>query len=71
LQARRESGEAVILKQHTRSGVLVPEQYNDGDVSGSHLERHALQRLLSHSLLDFVRLMEWFNRTGVSFSGID
>jgi len=44
LQAQRESGEALILSQQTRGWVLVPEQYNDGGFSGSHLERPALQR---------------------------
>jgi site-specific DNA recombinase len=43
LQAQRESGEAYIASQLTRGWSLVPEQYNDGGFSGSHLERPALQ----------------------------
>ena len=89
LQAQRESGEAYILSQQARGWSLVPEQYNDGGFSGSHLERPALQRLLndlqsgridcvlvykvdrlSRSLLDFARLMERFDRTGVSFVSV-
>jgi DNA invertase Pin-like site-specific DNA recombinase len=89
LQAQRESGEAYIVSQQARGWVLVPEQYDDGGFSGSHLERPALQRLLndlqaggidcvlvykvdrlSRSLLDFARLMERFDRTGVSFVSV-
>ena len=89
LQAQRESGEAYIASQQMRGWALVPEQYNDGGFSGSHLERPALQRLLndlnaggidcvlvykvdrlSRSLLDFARLMERFDRTGVSFVSV-
>jgi site-specific DNA recombinase len=89
LQAQRESGEALILSQQTRGWVLVPEHYDDGGFSGSHLERPALQRLLtdldaggidcvlvykvdrlSRSLLDFARLMERFDRTGVNFVSV-
>jgi site-specific DNA recombinase len=47
LQAQRESGEAYIASQQARGWSLVPEQYNDGGFSGSHLERPALQRLLN------------------------
>ena len=47
LQAQREAGEAYIASQQARGWVLVPEQYNDGGFSGSHLERPALQRLLN------------------------
>jgi site-specific DNA recombinase len=89
LQAQRESGEAYIASQQARGWSLIPEQYNDGGFSGSHLERPALQRLLndlqaggidcvlvykvdrlSRSLLDFARLMERFDRTGVSFVSV-
>src|SRR5260370_18477007 len=47
LQAQREAAEAYIASQQTRGWVLVPDQYNDGGFSGSHLERPALQSLLS------------------------
>jgi len=89
LQAQRESGEAYIASQQARGWSLIPEQYDDGGFSGSHLERPALQRLLndlqaggidcvlvykvdrlSRSLLDFARLMERFDRTGVSFVSV-
>jgi DNA invertase Pin-like site-specific DNA recombinase len=89
LQAQRESAEAYIASQQARGWVVVPEQYNDGGFSGSHIERPALQRLLSdldlggidcvmvykvdrlsRSLLDFARLMERFDRTGVSFVSV-
>jgi site-specific DNA recombinase len=89
LQAQREAGEAYIASQQTRGWSLVPEQYNDGGFSGSHLDRPALQQLLgdldaggidcvlvykvdrlSRSLLDFARLMERFDRTGVSFVSV-
>ena len=89
LQAQRESGEAYIASQQARGWSLIPEQYNDGGFSGSHLERPALQRFLndlqaggidcvlvykvdrlSRSLLDFARLMERFDRTGVSFVSV-
>ena len=89
LQAQREAGEAYIASQQARGWCLVPEQYNDGGFSGSHLERPALQQLLgdldaggidcvvvykvdrlSRSLLDFARLMERFDRTGVSFVSV-
>jgi site-specific DNA recombinase len=89
LQAQRESGEAYIASQQARGWSLIPEQYNDGGFSGSHLERPSLQRLLndlhaggidcvlvykvdrlSRSLLDFARLMERFDRCGVSFVSV-
>ena len=89
LQAQRESGEAYVASQQARGWSVVPEQYDDGGFSGSHLERPALQRLLndlhaggidcvlvykvdrlSRSLLDFARLMERFDRTGVSFVSV-
>jgi site-specific DNA recombinase len=89
LEAQREAAEAYIASQQTRGWLLVPEQYNDGGFSGSHLERPALQQLLgdldaggidcvlvykvdrlSRSLLDFARLMERFDRTGVSFVSV-
>src|SRR5258708_23979825 len=47
LQAQREAAEAYIASQQTRGWVLVPEQYNDGGFSGSHLDPPALQCLLS------------------------
>jgi len=89
LDAQREAGEAFILSQQARGWVAVPERYDDGGFSGSHIERPALQRLLqavdareidcllvykvdrlSRSLLDFARLMERFERRGVSFVSV-
>ena len=47
LHAQRESCEAYITSQKQEGWVLVPDQYDDGGISGGTLERPALQRLLT------------------------
>ena len=44
LDAQREACAAYILSQASEGWSLVPEQYNDGGLSGGSLERPALQR---------------------------
>ena len=47
LHAQRESCEAYIRSQKGEGWVLVPDQYDDGGISGATLERPALKRLLA------------------------
>jgi site-specific DNA recombinase len=47
LHAQRESCEAYITSQKQEGWVLVPNQYDDGGISGGTLERPALQRMLA------------------------
>jgi len=47
LDAQREACAAYITSQKAEGWVLLPEQYNDGGVSGGTLARPALQRLLA------------------------
>ncbi len=46
LHAQREACAAYIASQKHEGWVLLPEEYNDGGLSGGSLERPALQRLL-------------------------
>ncbi|MEO9825384.1 MAG: recombinase family protein [Paracoccaceae bacterium] len=46
LDAQREACEAYIASQRHEGWVLIKEQYNDGGISGGHLDRPALQRLM-------------------------
>ncbi|MGE3293539.1 MAG: recombinase family protein [Geminicoccaceae bacterium] len=46
LDAQREAGLAYIQSQCAEGWVALPDQYDDGGVSGGTLERPALQRLL-------------------------
>lgn len=47
LDAQREACAAFIASQKIEGWVLVPDQYDDGGLSGGTLERPALQRLLA------------------------
>ena len=46
LDAQREACEAYIASQRHEGWVLVKERYDDGGISGGHLERQGLQRLM-------------------------
>ena len=46
LDAQREACEAYIASQRHEGWELLPDQYDDGDTSGGHLERPALQALM-------------------------
>ena len=46
LDAQREACAAYVLSQASEGWSLLPEQYDDGGLSGGSLERPALQRLL-------------------------
>ena len=89
LDAQREACEAYIKSQAHEGWRLIPGHYDDGGISGSSLERPALQALLSEiqagridtivvykvdrltrSLTDFAKLVELFDRHGVSFVSI-
>jgi DNA invertase Pin-like site-specific DNA recombinase len=57
LDAQREAGRAYIQSQRAEGWVALPDQYDDGGVSGGTLERPALQRLLGDveaGLIDIV-----------------
>ena len=47
LDAQREACAAYVLSQASEGWKLLPEQYDDGGMSGGTLERPALQRLLA------------------------
>jgi len=47
LDAQREACEAYIASQKAEGWVLVPDDYDDGGISGGTLERPALKRLLA------------------------
>jgi DNA invertase Pin-like site-specific DNA recombinase len=47
LDAQREACSAYILSQASEGWSLLPDQYDDGGLSGGSLERPALQRLLT------------------------
>ena len=46
LDAQREACEAYIASQKHEGWELLPDHYNDGGISGGHLERPALRRLM-------------------------
>lgn len=46
LDAQREACEAYIASQKHEGWELLPERYDDGGISGGHLERPSLQRLM-------------------------
>jgi DNA invertase Pin-like site-specific DNA recombinase len=66
LDAQRESCEAYVASQRPEGWVLVPNRYDDGGFSGGTLERPALRRLL----MDFAKLVEVFDRKGVTFVSV-
>ena len=47
LDAQREAGEAYIHSQKHEGWLLLPNQYDDGGISGGTMERPGLQKLLS------------------------
>ncbi len=47
LDAQREACEAYIASQKHEGWELLPGRYDDGGISGGHLERPALQQLMS------------------------
>ena len=47
LDAQREACAAYVLSQASEGWSLIPDQYDDGGISGGSLERPALQRLLA------------------------
>ena len=47
LHAQREACAAYILSQASEGWSLLPEEYDDGGLSGGTLERPGLQRLLA------------------------
>jgi DNA invertase Pin-like site-specific DNA recombinase len=47
LHAQREACVAYVASQKHEGWVLVPDQYDDGGLSGGSLERPALQQLLA------------------------
>mgnify|MGYP000438896924 CR=1 FL=1 len=46
LNAQREACEAYIASQKHEGWELLPDHYYDGGISGGHLDRPALQRLM-------------------------
>jgi len=57
LDAQREAGENYVASQRSEGWTLVPDYYDDGGISGGHMDRPALQRLLKdiqNGLIDVV-----------------
>src|SRR4029079_6872684 len=59
LDAQREACEAYIASQKPEGWLLVPDHYDDGGISGTTLDRAALQRVLAD--------IEVFDRNDVTF----
>ena len=82
LDAQREACDAFILSQKHEGWTVLPTLYDDGGFSGGTMERPALKRLitdieagqkvdrLTRALSDFAKLVEVFDRRGVSFVSI-
>jgi DNA invertase Pin-like site-specific DNA recombinase len=86
LDAQREACAAFILSQKLEGWTVLPTLYDDGGFSGATMERPALKRLieageidvvvvykvdrLTRALSDFAKLVEVFDRRGVSFVSI-
>jgi DNA invertase Pin-like site-specific DNA recombinase len=89
LHAQREACEAYIKSQVHEGWRLIPDNYDDGGISGASLDRPDLQRLLgdiaagrvdtvvvykvdrlTRSLTDFAKLVELFDKYGVSFVSV-
>jgi site-specific DNA recombinase len=89
LHAQREACEAYIKSQMHEGWQLIPDNYDDGGISGASLDRPDLQRLLgdisagrvdtvvvykvdrlTRSLADFAKLVELFDKYGVSFVSV-
>ena len=89
IDAQRDAGQAYILSQRQEGWISVPDGYEDPGYSGGHMDRPALQRLLtdieagkvdvvvvykidrlSRSLADFARMVDVFDRHGVSFVSV-
>ena len=47
LDAQRECAEAYILSQRQQGWIVLPQRYDDGGFTGAHLDRPALQHLLT------------------------
>ena len=47
LNAQREACEAYVLSQQHEGWTLLPENYDDGGISGGKMDRPAMQRLLT------------------------
>lgn len=89
LHAQRGACEAYVMSQASEGWHLLPDEYDDGGISGGTLERPGLRRLLAdiaarkidivvvykvdrltRSLLDFSKLVEAFDKAGVSFVSV-
>src|SRR3974390_1540296 len=77
LDAQREAGEAFIRSQRHEGWELLPDLYDDGGYTGGNMNRRAIDCVvvykvdrLSRSLLDFAKLMELFDKRGVSFVSV-
>lgn len=66
IDAQQEAGHAFIKSQTHEGWIAVADDYDDGGFSGGNMDRPALKRLLA----DFARMVEVFDRCGVSFSAV-
>jgi DNA invertase Pin-like site-specific DNA recombinase len=76
LDAQREACEAYIVSQRHEGWQLIPTQYDDGGFSGGNMERPAdtvvvykVDRL-TRSLADFAKIVEQFDKQGISFVSV-
>ena len=80
LQAQREACEAYIASQHHEGWQVVSKKYGDGGFSGGNMNDIAARLVdtvvvykvdrLTRSLTDFAKIIEVFDKQGVSFVSV-
>lgn len=71
LEAQREAGEDKIRSQKHEGWVLIPEEYDDGGISGGTMDRPGLQKLLSHIEMGLIDVVVVYKIDRLSRSMLD